>query len=120
MTLTEFLLARIAEDEAVARAMLAPGEMHPWGDTRKPEGQSEDVPAWVRGYLGGTWGEHFARHNPARVLAECAFKREIVRLWSETEEGTYGDQGPSVAAEAAYALAAVYADHTHYDPAWRP
>lgn len=72
------LLARIAEDEAAARAALAPDEMHPYGDAALPRMTPEQVPYEVERLLGGSWGHHFARWDPARVLAECEAKRCIV------------------------------------------
>ena len=60
MTLTEFLLARIAEDEAVAR------------DWRHHRGKVS--------VLGGGTG-YEAWCNPARVLAECEAKRRIVEQY---------------------------------------
>ena len=88
MTLTEFLLARIAEDEAMARHSL--------------DGELECLPSLTtkRGdvlYVGV---------NPARVLAECEAKREILAL---SEHGC-GDDYQRVQ----HALAIPYADHPDY------
>ncbi len=77
MTLTEFLLARIAEDEAVARAAIDPG-----GYYSSPEGRWRFMEIPYEGEwpvasdsdgmeAGSDWSEHCARHDPARVLAEC-------------------------------------------------
>ena len=99
MTLTEFLLARIAEDEADARTAIgiAPGddrtpsdwwvkEEHsmvyaghwvPVVETAErsiPNGEGDGVITWrVPATL-----DHIARHDPDRVLAECEAKRRIV------------------------------------------
>lgn len=101
LTLTEFLLARIAEDEAIARGA-TPG---PW------RWEEESIEAWPMAdqsllsdgvpldEWGGSatvlrgWGydasgieatdadrAHIARFNPARVLAESEAKRRIVEL----------------------------------------
>ena len=59
LTLTEFLLARIAEDEAEARKA---------GPMWRNEWSAEDVDVTL----------HIERHDPARVLAECEAKRRIV------------------------------------------
>lgn len=100
-SLSGFLLARIAEEEAAAeRAVIL--------RTKSGLGWTGPTPAEATMLV-------LSGH---RLLAECAAKRVIVRLWEETEEGTYGDQGPTVAAEAAYALAAVYADHPDYRQEW--
>jgi hypothetical protein len=102
MNITEFLLARIAEDEAIARAAIdsrRPGSHWTWESP-------SDGPLWLRtveeyptssgvGELPGfplgydTLMEpveampHIARHDPARVLAECAAKRAIIKQHEE-------------------------------------
>ncbi len=114
MTLTEFLLARIAEDEHPAR-MASEG--------------------WVSGdgmLELGCWDEK-------RVLAECEAKRRIVEMAQtatsqETEFRALADANPlseeaadmlaimggvRTAADAACeSLAAVYADHLDYQQEW--
>ncbi len=118
MTLTEFLLARIAEDEAAARSATAPSEMHPWGDRSLPPTPLERWPDEVRGYLGGTLGEHCAHWDPARVLAECDAKRLIVEM--DDPRGEW-DTGFERALHSVLALLVLpYADHPDYDESWRP
>jgi hypothetical protein len=91
LTLTDFLERRIAEDEAVARA----ATRSPWWyDPTKVNSvdREESVFTGERG-LGaitvcstgpcddlGSMADaaHIARHDPARVLAECEAKRRIV------------------------------------------
>jgi hypothetical protein len=74
MTLTEFLLARIAEDEARAHYALSRGG----------GGALE---------YGGQWYgaiKHAERWEPARALAECAAKRAIITChesWPVLVEG---------------------------------
>ena len=136
MTITEFLLARIAEDEDVARVF----------DDVKPRyyevSGMEPSPEYVTVYV-----------SPARVLAECAAKRAIIDDHAATDhsyrEDVYvGDDvylTPSLPAcrqcttstdtaritsswdvadriiapcDTVRALAAVYADHPDYDTAW--
>lgn len=133
--LTDFLLARIAEDEHAARAA-SPG---PWVSTTHRHVQTgepvlfEVHPVATLGGDGGggvdTMGdaEHVARHDPNRVLAECEAKRRIVGLH------TYEWMGPDDAAEKGCEhdydpwpcptlrnLASVYADHPDYRDEWRP
>lgn len=82
MTLAEFLLARIAEDEAVALA----ASDSPW----RTEGSKYVSGAYIISRGGGSVShatevttpdaEHIVRHDPARVLAECEAKRRIVEL----------------------------------------
>lgn len=78
--LVEFLLARIAEDEEAARAAIkhpAPAD----ADAVYVHWSRRDT-GWVPA-ASGEWTEGsalLARHDPARVLTECAAKRQIVRL----------------------------------------
>ena len=133
MDLKTFLLARIEEDEAVARAAIEPKEMHPYGDVRIPAMAVSEWPDAVRGYLGGPWGEHAANTNPTRVLAECAAKRAIVEMHRrdpDVQRMIYGDIYPCTECGDAddspmewpcptmRILAAVYADHPDYQPEW--
>jgi hypothetical protein len=53
---------------------------------------------------------HIARHDPARVLAECEAKRRIVEWYGEEP----GRVGPALGM-----LAAVYADHPEFREEWR-
>lgn len=92
MTLTEFLLARVAEDEVRSR-VLRPG--YP---------------------------------SPARMLAECEAKRQIVELATEQqkydEERAAGWDAPydpawSYGGRTLAALALPYADHPDFRDEWR-
>ena len=122
MTITEFLLARIAEDEAVARAAIAPDQMHPYGDRSIPAIKPDGWGALVDNYLGGPMGAHCARHTPTRVLAECAAKRAIVTAHEADgfdcrECGDRYGQSPYPCMTLLH-LAAVYAGHPDYLPEW--
>ena len=66
-------------------------------------------------------GEHIARWDPARVLAEVDAKRRMVdRLWDDSE----GILRPGIASGTARPvlelLALPYADHPDYREGWRP
>jgi hypothetical protein len=96
MTLTEFLLARIAEDERVAR--------------------EEDF----SGPIADEWP-----WDISRALAECETKRRIVEsLGSHLRNAErYPDAYPGMVALADWhvrVLATVYADHPDYREDWRP
>ena len=91
MRLTEFLLARIAEDEAWAESGLH-GEQH------KPYGRTEP-------------------DDPARVLAECESKRDIIGFVLAAESGIEQLRPDD---RAMRALALPHADHPDYQPEWRP
>lgn len=100
-TLTEFLLARIAEDEAAARSAtqgqwvrygdgrfydytvgLTPAFV-PWPQTGGNRSPGRDYSAEIVGGVQEADGTHIVRWNPARVLAECEAKRRIVEFHSK-------------------------------------
>jgi len=154
MTLTEFLLARIAEDAAAAGAAIDPDRpgTH-WAWFAPDDNADPDAPRWLRSTeefptvsgvgplpafpLGfeflaepSTAMAHIARHDPARVLAECAAKRRIVRRAQAAEsalrepdldDGTYfirrSCRDSWVLALGDLALP--YADHPDYREEWR-
>lgn len=112
MTLTEFLLARIAEDEEVAQIKKAQ-----WGGH------------WERGDSPRVIGTI----DPNRVLAECEAKRRIVEMgtfddspesavdfWLKEGKGRTPPQPVGALIGVFRALAAVYSDHPDYDRDWRP
>lgn len=154
-TLADFLLARIAEDEAVAKAAGPHGrplgghwvsrrpdrpECHVYGDfgwlVEGPDVETHDS-EW-----GKAVADHIARHDPARVLAECEAKRRIVELLEDERQRkdiynrdfdrglleTDGDFQSRHSANArwagleaaARALAMPYADHPDFREEWRP
>jgi hypothetical protein len=108
MPMSDFLLARIAEDEWVA-------------------GTASEVisgPAQLGRHLW-TWGDGRLEVTRARVLAECQAKREIVAELSpcvDYDRDKFIVQ-PSVerlARATLQHLAAVYADHPDYREEWKP
>jgi hypothetical protein len=101
MTITEFLEARIAEDEALANAATANYAPDAWDN---PASAGNYYPADV------AFWDHQA---PARVLAECAAKRAIIETFP-TKNGEHGPLG----SRALEALAAVYSDHPDYQQEW--
>ncbi|PZR55239.1 hypothetical protein DNL40_02390 [Xylanimonas oleitrophica] len=104
MTLPEFLLARIAEDEAGA------DDVHRVGCGASPDEQGYTYPCDCG--------------QPARLLAECEAKRRIVGVnaapdWPQGDDRyTLGWQDSAHAVLRALALP--YASHPDYDEAWRP
>jgi len=121
LTLTDFLLARIAEDEAMAEKA---GSFTPWTDV----------------FQNDNYGHLTVQ--PSRVLAECKAKRQIVRLgpsecsgyadqdefnWKHYPDPDYSghcdgcsasESADSVWRSALRALASIYADHADFDEAW--
>ena len=125
-TLTKFILARFAEDEAVAEDAQSTGDGW-WHDG--------DGEVWSHAQLVSHptmigHAVHIARHDPARVLAECEAKRRIVEhatSWDATLRET--PEGWTEATATAYrmamhwtlaALALPYADHPAFQEEWRP
>jgi hypothetical protein len=125
-TLADFLLARIAEDEAAARAA------HTSGDGVEVGGSWHVDIGFVRGgvrdwslfeadeFDASTSEEiaaHIARHDPARVLAECEAKRRIVERC-----GWIGPGAPAyhLAQGILGELVLPYADHAEFREEWRP
>lgn len=133
-TLTDFLLSRIAEDEAAAREAIriSPADAHPldgswvaapsvqgWHDLRAETpnqrtfiAQTQKAPAFA----------HIVRHDPARVLAECEARRNVVRactfmLTTEAIDAEF-DDAPVLAQSILRTLASVFDDHPDFDPAW--
>jgi hypothetical protein len=109
MTLTEFLLARIAEDEKIGHSREWHEEMCDWCSPDPDDGGRFPCDCKV----------------PARVLAECAAKRRIVeanRHWGGVADANWEQRDAGVAdglEDAMRLLAAVYDSHSDYDEAWR-
>ena len=165
MTITEFLEARIAEDEAVARAAsgsTVEGQVGAWspvpgGDEWAVCDGDFDVEVLVAlrpdlprppQPLDGLWGavagwedlgrtddredviqtaQHIARHDPARVLAECAAKRAIIEQNQSYVEAAAEREGiafvgarcgQEVTGDVLKLFAAVYAGHEDYRQEW--
>jgi hypothetical protein len=135
-TLPDFLLDRIAEDEAVARDAVPTG----WVTFRQPDGSMshtalgtpEDDGGWiVDGRLvQDERAEVF--YDPARVLAECEAKRRIVEhfRWVINTERVPTDRPGVYDRRSVYAyseegedvfrlLALPYAGHPDYNEEWR-
>lgn len=121
MTITEFLLARIAEDEALARA--ADGSR--WRGEDKGitfdvySDKFDDGEAMARLEADTRANQdHIINWSPPRVLAECAAKRTIVEDFRDLppipESVGQMEAGEWVCRE----LAAVYADHEDFDQSW--
>ena len=126
-TLTEFLMARIAEDEAAARDGGADAMTgHRW--KHLPEAAYNEIQSTVLA-------------NSRRVLAECEAKRRIVEEYGELRSTVMAYRSPrwqdamneqdkqerskagarhAVAERFLRILALPYADHQDYRDEWRP
>lgn len=119
MTLTEFLLARIAEDKKAATKIL--GYLRSYEVIDVLLSRTENAV---------TTSERVPITPPARVLAECEAKRRIVEQASWTgPKDSLRDRLLGPAADEAYRqgimtalrlLSVPYADHPDYLPEWKP
>ena len=121
MTLTEFLLARIAEDEAVAAAAVSRRDgVDKWeavgSGTVVGPGYDKVKHVMLPSSEDGA-ARHIARHDPARVLAECEAKRAIANF-ADYWRGDANDYGQ--ADQALRIVSAVYAGHEDYRQEWKP
>lgn len=129
MTIEEFIEARLAEDEAIARA--ASGQSAEW---RVYEGCVRGAPFYEGDPAGGypAGGEttivaydgtppfeveaqqsrHIARHDPARVLRQVAAHRVALSWYLDDDDVV---MGPTIRA-----IAAIWSDHPDYRPEWAP
>ncbi|WP_454050428.1 DUF6221 family protein [Cellulomonas sp. Marseille-Q8402] len=111
-TLPEFLLERIAEDEAAVMN----ADLHTDRGRRKTEVEpwlllSASDP-WVTEHTGGL---PLITMSEARARAECEAKRRIVGTITKHDRIGYDYSGPILEL-----LALPYADHPDYREEWRP
>jgi hypothetical protein len=142
MTITEFLTARLDEDEEVALSAAGwdragrtriPGSWSPEGIGGVTDEELRPVAYAGESGLSDSKVSHIVRHDPARVLAEVEAKRALIAdadTFDRTarEYVSKGDRMNSLAARgvergvihALRTLALPYADHPDYDESWRP
>ena len=120
-TLTDFLLARIAEDEA---AVMPPADRDRDDCTvvRRARGDK-----WIAGGCGKCGLGPCKERGPqgaARVLAKCAADRRIVErlteIASKADDGVTYTWSDTALVDSLRILASVYSDHPDYRDAWRP
>jgi hypothetical protein len=122
MTLTEFLLARIAEDEAKAQECLPFVSEGRFIDITLTRWDNETDESWTK---------HVRPYDPRVSLRECEAKRRIVER--HTPQWTLGGTAQScftcrakdnsggwhpAPCPTLLDLVAIYADHPDFDPAW--
>ena len=125
--LAAFLLARVAEDEAVAREVLEkvkPGASL-YGIPTSPIYVEDAEGSAASSFFDRDYGQGGYTITAARVLAECEAKRQIVEVHSVGAMACYWTQDsmsvhePGEACETLRHLALPYAEHPDFDPAWR-
>jgi len=130
MTITEFLTARLDEDEAIAREIdVDRWHMHPNGDQPRVD---TDADAWsaitsdAPGVSRGATAEHIARHDPLHVLSDVAAKRAIVAEFEQIHQDYRTSHTPTLEGQrlgllkAVAFLALASADHPDWNEEWRP
>lgn len=122
-TLADFLLARVAEDEAKARACTGPEWTTGLPATIHPDPTTYRTVTRAVGHVCGSIiaadAEHIARWDPARVLAECEAKRRIVVRCQEMQSAAV-PMAVHLASRTLADLALPYADHPDYREEYRP
>jgi hypothetical protein len=114
MELVEFLLARIADDEAHARNAfgehndVGPEWTEIWSGAVELGGNQTDGPELLL-TNDSQVSRHIERWDPARVLAECVSKRRLIQLG---EKDSYWDDVLRI-------LAIPYTEHEDFNPDWR-
>lgn len=106
MTLAEFILARVAEDEAAARVDQIETTTY------------EDLARGERTYVPGA-----ITNVERRALAECNAKRRIIALADQHPYGSWSEENAEMGwfdlhARVLELLALPYADHPDYDGSW--
>jgi hypothetical protein len=122
--LAEFLLARIAEDEADARKAESAFGSTQWGNfdddeaitAISPQGDGYVATGPYNGGIGRP-AAHIARWDPARVLAECEAKRRIIMWHGDRNDCWFNSHGEPC--DHLTALALPYADHPSFQPEWK-
>jgi hypothetical protein len=126
MDLVEFLRARLAKDEQVARACSGAS----W--TAGPSGavhldaDADGEPELVASAETEAYAEHIARHAPSRALQEVAARRQIVddhekHAWIIAQGRATPEQqaAQGVREQTLRLLALAYAHHPGYNEEWR-
>jgi len=107
MDIAEFLLGRIADDEALARSVVDEHPMNDWESYVSSAGFYE-MPS-----------SRFAiDFNPERVLVECKVKRELIAMHATHFIDSPRHCQPNK--RVLQVLALPYTDHSDYDESWRP
>ncbi len=126
-----FLLARIAEDEATARNASPAAWTYDRETFTVRSGQWEVASRRRSTYPGDPHhattpimdvdGTHIARHDPARVLADCAAKRAMIQAWPDPMgqwTAAQADAARAMKRQILLAWARAYAGHADFDPSW--
>ena len=124
MTITEFIRARLDEEESAARGAYGNNWHDDVEDREKSWVCAEDMHLAEADHATA---HHMALHDPARVLREIAAKRSVLDMaLTEQEAGDRYGAGFNEASEGWHdvqehvlkQLASAHADHTDYQQEW--
>lgn len=110
--LTDFLLARVSEEEAVAQEVLRDRRRGIEQGARYEDPDTNPLMAWEDG------PKPFAAMSAERVLADCKAKRRLVQLWAQSDDMYGGDAGAFMD-DALRAFVQPYADREDFRQEWR-
>lgn len=116
----EFLLARIAEDEVLARAASdAPWQHHAGNHQVTTADGIEVATAFaLSGKQQQTNAAHIARHDPARALSDCLAKRWVIQQCAAAADSQDGERVATLRLGILRALALPYNQHPSYRAQW--
>jgi hypothetical protein len=135
--LTEFLLARITEDKAVAEAAIKsrPRGQHDWdddlndgiwkADDRTESIEGEHMEIYDEGGHTHEHAVHIARFDPSRILAQCSAMTKMLDKYYHIQESLRNYPNPGNASSLITAehmlrlVALLYVDHPDYQREWR-
>ena len=132
LTIDAFIEARLREDEETARAAGGERWAYDGDDTLSPSSGEVYYPDAPRREISGNFhtvtrgneegtmpgvqpenGRHIARHDPARVLRQCAALRAIMRVNVDVADS---DSGASI--QIAEAIASIWSSHPDFRAEW--
>jgi hypothetical protein len=117
--LVTFLRARLDEDEREATWAAEEAGGAVWTIRSIDVVLFDDTDRYVSGNAQNEVRDHIARHDPARVLDDVAAKRRIVdEAERYSPELEHGDNGEWALEMVLRLLAAPFAQHPDFDPAW--
>lgn len=123
--LADFLLARYDEIQRAAEAVPPLEHNYDMGGNRQDErftfgrtlpSSADGMGNWSPHRDSPTTAEHFARHDPAYVLADVEAKRRIVERCAAVD---YAMPSTHLAHGTLRALAQPFADHPEFQEAWK-
>ncbi len=120
--LIDFVEARLADDEHVARGVAGSGT---WAAYLEGGDDGRAIESTPGGDPGAVVGDeamtmHMIRHDPERALRDVASKRAIIaQARAYSPELEHGDNGEWAFDQVLYHLATTWIEHPDFRPEWR-